>query len=234
MILTIIGALSISQLNAGVVILAQAPACVQTLLQNARITLKELIQKHNTTNPESKHLVEIDDYVPHLSLAYVTDKELSVQDLEKREPTLNDDLKQLAASNPIMSLQEAVENAEIVIWKGSSTSRFEGKTFDNYGIFVIKMKLSQELATFVAALDTLLEKHPVSEKRQWPFHPHVTVGYVYHDNDQYPEEILNKIKPELEKTIAAFDCKGQASVIDSIKLSTHDKAQKAFALKSYE
>lgn len=213
----------------GVVILGEVPEAVKQFLAKAQAVVQERLEHANSQSQE-QYFFERGTYSPHITLAYVSDKELSMSQLEQTEPKLIDNLTELAHNTQPIDMHEGIKESHLVIWPGKRESVYEGNKYKNYAILVLKMKTSAQLLHLVENLDKTLEKHPTTCKREFPFSPHVTIGWLYDKKDVDTAPIVEAVKPALEKLVAEFKT-DQPFSLDSFKLSTHDKKQIIFSYK---
>jgi hypothetical protein len=216
-------------LNAGVVILTEVPEITKQLLAKAQAIVKEHLEQINKQSADQKYLFECCTYSPHMTLAYISEKEFSLSQLEQAEPKLVENLGKLANRSAI-TIADAFKEPELVVWDGKRESTFEENAYKNYAILVIKMKTSAELTHLVADIDIVLEKYPTASKREFPFNPFVTIGWLYDQKDMDPTPIIKAVQPALEKLVSEFKT-DQSFIIDSFKLSAHDKKQIHFSFK---
>ncbi len=146
--------------------------------------------------------------------------------MQNAEPNLAENLAQLANRSAI-DMADGMNEAELVVWPGKRERVYEENNYKNYVVLAIKMKTCKPLLHLVENIDAVLEKHPTAAKRQLPFSPHVTIGWLYDKNDVDPSPLVKAIKPSLEKLIAEFKT-DQSFVIDSFNLSTHDNEHVIF------
>ena len=214
---------------AGVVVLAEVPEATKQLLAKAQALVQEHLKAINNQAKE-EYLFEQGSYSPHMTLAYVSDKELTMPELEEAEPKLGEHLAELARATDLINMAEGIKESHLVVWPGKNESTYEGNKYKNYAILVIKMKPSAQLLQLVENIDKTLEKYPIALKREFPFSHHVTVGWLYDKKDIMPTPLVEAVKPTLEKLIAEFKSE-QPFTIDSFKLSTHDKKKVIYSLK---
>lgn len=226
-LLAFLCALTRAPLNAGVVLMAEVPDAIKTLLKKGQDIVQEKINELNAASKDRKFAIEISSFAPHMTLAYITDKELSMDELEKEEPTLIGELEALANQGPI-DMSEGIKDSKLEVWTGKWERSYEGKTYKNYNILAIKMKASPQLVKLVDEIYAVLEKHPTAAKRAFPeFNAHVNIGWLYSSDDVLPTEAVDAVKPALEKLISGFKTE-QPFNVTSFKLSTHDKKTRVF------
>lgn len=211
---------------AAVVVLAEVPEAMKQLLVKAQIAVQERLAQINDQSKDEQYIFQQSSYSPHVTLAYITHQAFSMSDLEKEEPQLIENLAQLT-KRPAINMRDGMQESQFVVWQGKGQSPYEGNTYKNYAILVIKMEASEQLIRLVEDLDKTLEKHPTALKRSLPFSPHVTIGWVYDKKDVDPTPMVEAVQSELKRLVAEFET-DQSFTIDSFKLSTHDKKQLVF------
>lgn len=229
--LALFAILSFSPARAGIVILAEVPEGIKQLIKRAQYIAQTCVEQKNNENQAVKYLLEISDYAPHFTLAYVSDKELTMDQLQEKEPKLIETLQELANTNRSVDISSGLKESHLVTWKGKYERGYAGKKFKNYAILVIKIKPSAALISLVEKLDKALEKHPTANKREFPFVLHVTLAYVYHERDIDVDLMVEILKSELEKCITEYQMSEDNFCIEVIKLSAHDKNQQVFKLE---
>ena len=209
---------------AGVVLFAPVPPVWDTILKQGQALIEEKLKEEQNL----QHVFEPSLYVPHISLAYLSDEELTMDKLELQEKALDSELQEFAQTTRCIALDN-LKHTKINAWKGSKPATYQEKNYNNYAILVAKMEPSEQLTKAVEKLDTLLLKHPAFLKRKFlPFAPHLTFGYLYAKDDSYPKAMVEKLTPLLQNLIDKAHTQAQPFAIDSFTLSTHDKKTKVY------
>lgn len=171
--------------QAGVVILAEVPDALKLLLVKAQEKVQEYVDQNNKQS-QQQYLFEKNEYAHHLTLAYLTNQELNLQQLEDADPILGSSLMQLAAQTPPLLVTTHLNESGIMILPGKFERNFGGKTYKKYAILTLKINATAQLVEFIQLLDSLLANHPIALKRVFPFNPHITIGYIYDTKDSDP------------------------------------------------
>lgn len=212
----------------GIVILTEVPEAVKQWLVKAQAAVQNRLEQINGQSKE-QYVFERGSHSPHMTLAYVSDKELAMDQLQQAEPKLIESLYQLSHSNPV-EMGEGMRDAHLVVWPGKKEKILEGNKYKNYAILAVEMKPSTQLLNLVKNINKTLENHPIASKSEFPFSSHVTIGWLYDKKDIDPTQVVEAVKLVLEKFIVEFKT-DQSFTIDSFKLSTHDKKQIIFPFR---
>jgi 2'-5' RNA ligase len=204
-----------------VVILVDAPESIKALLKKAEMLVQKQVEKHNQ-HSEQKYLFEKNCYEPHITLSYICNEPLTQEELQEREPGLTQSIAELASKSFAIDLSAHLKDINLTVWPSTNISTYEGATYKNYAILVIKLTPPEELLKLVKALDNTLAKHPLVKPRKFPFAPHFTIGYVYDVKDANVETMIEIVKPKLQQLLKEFT-PGEKFTINSCTLSTNDK-----------
>lgn len=217
-------------INAGVVILAEVPEGIKQLIDKTQALVESKIELINKQSEEKHYLFRPGSYSPHITLAYLSNKELSKTQLNHAEPELVVHLAELAR-RPAVDMSDGVKQSQLVVWHGKWENNYEGKNYKNYTILALELKPSKQLLDLVQDLDATLAQHSTALKRELPFVPHVTIGWLYDRDDLDATTVIQLFKTELERVIAEHKT-DQSFTINSFKLSTHDKQEEVFPFYS--
>lgn len=224
--MTLLFALS---LQAGVVVVVDAPekmnALVQHMSENIQQSLAQINEAENT-----KYQFDPAAYQPHITLAFITNKPLSLEELKQQSPELLTSLEAVAKKQDKILLAESLKNADIELWPGKFEVECNGAKKTNYLNVVIKLNDAQELKKIADALDTELQQNSLYLPRKFPFSAHVTIGRISEENNSSVAELVALLKTKLNEhknTVDTTDDK-QSSVISYFELKGHDGSAKAF------
>lgn len=212
----------------GVVLLSEVPEGIKQLIKKAQGVVQQNVDEYNAKTKGPRFLFEKGMYDPHITLAYVSYDEGGMADFQQKNAKLIDDLKSIAQNTNPITVSSTIQDAKLEIWPGKWEREYSSNKFKKYAILVAQLKPSPELLSFVEKLDSTLAQSPNTTKREFPFCAHVTIGWVYDQNDTDTTTMIDILKPKLEKAIAEERVEGNDFMIDAFKLSTHDKKQLIF------
>ena len=215
-----------SSLPAGVIVLAEVPESLKKLIE---VTQKKIgcYLDAQLENQKSKILFEKSTYDPHITLAYISDAKMTMTQLNKAVPTLQADLAAIAKKGRPINMSHSINNVYLETWDGKNPSNYNGSVYRNYKILVIKIDATPQLQEFAKSLDKLLEKYPTIQKRQFPFNPHITIGWVYDVEDIDATPMAQELKPLIEDALEEFKGTSKKFIINEFILAT-DKSEQKF------
>ena len=206
------------------------------LLADVPKSLKELIEKtqkkvtcYINDQCQQTYLFEKATHEPHITLTTITAEKLKLTGIESKDPLLVKDLAQLTNSTLPIDMSKQLQELDLEIFSPTRIRKYQGNTYHNYAILVIKINPTPRLTQFIKNLDETLEQHPIAQKRKLPFVPHITIGWIYEMNDQGVHEIINKLRPLIEKCISNYGMH-KYFTIDAI-IMADENTQKILPLK---
>ena len=222
------------RMEAGVYILADLPQGVAEIAQNAQDALVQDIVKLNAQN-ETAYLFQSAQFSPHLSLAFVSQEELSAQEAQKKFSGITQALQDIASKHAQINISNNFKDAAIDYWPGKFEVACGGSQKKNYVNVVLKASNNPELAKLVQNITTVLKEKYNIEQR-FPFSTHVTIGRIC---DRHDKPIDATLKQKLEK-ISAGHVEKQSSKhkknliqLDEFKLKGHDGSEEKFVLSNF-
>ncbi len=211
-------------LQAGVYVLADLPENVQTFI---RLQQEAMAQKIEMLNAEQKsaYIFEAARFAPHLSLAFVDQKELSVEHTYYAYMHLDLLLSGISKDRKPIDMSSSVENATIAYWPGKFKVKCGDSVKENYANVVLKIEDNAELSALAGEIRAGLENN-WSIKQAFPFSSHITLGRIYQADDK-PVDTQHLQKLETKVPAAVLG----AVIIKDFKLKGHDGSEDVFALK---
>lgn len=195
-------------------------------------SLKKLTQEVQTevqyqiTTCSSEYIFEPSTYDPHISLAYLTKAKFSLKKLYEQEPLLKEKLLALANRIAPINMNRSIQNLEIELWQTNSPRTYLGTTYTNAIIIVIKLPVPPKLLEFTQLIEQEMNSLPSIDKRKFDFKAHVTIGWLYHVNDQDPHAMGQKIKAVLQPYIDHYNDQNHGFIIDSFVLAAGNQKKK--------
>ncbi len=199
-----------SFLDAGVYILIDAPEGIATIMVNNQEAIRQSLDGYNKEQ-ETRLVFESGKYHPHLSLAFVTQDELSVDEVAKRFDSIVSMLRSIANEHNPIDITSNFQEAMIAFWPG-----------ENYVSIVLKLTENPRLQALAYAITSHLEqKYDI--KQGLPFSPHITLGRVYGKNN----ELAGLEKMGVFKFVRSNFVR---LLIEHFKLKGHDGSECRFKL----
>lgn len=215
---------------AGVILLADVPKSLKKFIKKTQNEIQSYIQ-NNQAGENRSFLFEKSSWDPHITLAYITDKKLTMEQLNEAEPTLQEHLKSVAQNNRVIDLSESLNNIRLEIWEGKNPSNYQDITYKNYVILVIKIDATPQLEALSQSFDEILKEHAITQERQFPFNPHITIGWLYDAEDINAKPMVEQLKPIIERCLEEFKATPKKFTINRFILAA-DNTQKKFSLAS--
>ncbi len=220
-------------LVAGIAIIGDIPDSVHKLIEQKHQELFHSIQKINQAQEDQKYKFEAFGFSPHMTISYITQEELSLKEVYEREPKLKEMLLQVSGLFACIDLTENAQKSYPEFWKGKfECITLDGSTKKNYYNIVLKMLPSEKLTELADKLDIELKNYKLYCGRRFPFSAHFSIGRIYAHDDSDVTEVVQKIKSKFEQKVQlSEDFSTEKFILDSFKLSGHDKATDVFSLK---
>lgn len=220
----------VSHIQTGVYVLAELPKEVAEVIQEVQDTIFNKIKIINEQD-SSSYIFQNTQFSPHLSLAFVSQEELPIQEVKQKFAGLIEELQQITSKHSSIDLSKNFADAAIDYWPGKFDVECDGSRKKNY--LNVVLKASNNLAFANLAQDvskTLEDKYNV--KQRFPFSTHITIGRICDKND-FP--IDASLKQKIEAIAISSERKTTASkslsiLIDEIKLKGHDGSEEKFVL----
>lgn len=219
-----------SYVQTGVYILAELPKEVAEVIQEAQDTLSKKIAIINERG-NGNYIFQNTQFSPHLSLAFVSQEELPIQEVKQKFTGLIEELQQITGKHSSIDLSKNFADAAIDYWPGKFEVECGGSKKKNY--LNVVLKASNNLAFANLAQDvskTLEDKYNV--KQRFPFSTHITIGRICDKNDSAIDASLKQkieaiaINAE-KKTVVS---KPLSILIEELKLKGHDGSEEKFVL----
>lgn len=205
-------------LPAGVILLADVPDSLKKFIQKTQSEIDSYIQNNQACNNQPI-LFERSTWDPHITLAYITDRKLTMEQLNKAEPLLQAHLAGIAKKNSSIDMSASLNNMRLEIWEGKNPSTFKDVIYKNYVILVIKIDATPQLQALSCSFDETLQNHAITQERQFPFNPHITIGWLYDAQDIDAKPIAAQLKPIIERCLAEFKMTPKKFIINKFILA---------------
>lgn len=209
------------RLHSEVVILIDIPT---NLLQFIKQLENQIHNYVKDTYPNNHYLFEkaTDSYEPHITLRYVTNQKVTLEELQEKQSPFLKGLTELIHQYSFIDESNSLKNLGLKVWQGSSTAKYQSQEFHNYAILVAGFDPSLPLQMLAKSINTEIEKYSFVQPQKFPFDPHVTLGYVYDKKDKDVNGLVAELMPIIEDKIASFKKNNTQFVIDSVTLSDCD------------
>ena len=220
----------VSHIQTGVYVLVDLPKEVTEVIQEAQDALCKKVAIVN--EQEGAHYIfQNTQFSPHLSLAFVSQEELPIQEVKQKFAGLIEELQQITGKHSSIDLSKNFADAAIDYWPGKFEVECGGSKKKNY--LNVVLKASNNLAFANLAQDvsrTLEDKYNV--KQRFPFSTHITIGRICDKNDS---PIDASLKQKLESIAISTEKKAAVSkplsiLIEELKLKGHDGSEEKFVL----
>jgi 2'-5' RNA ligase len=220
----------VSHVQTGVYILAELPNEVTEIIQEAQDVLSKKIGMINERD-NGNYIFQNAQFSPHLSLAFVSQEELPIQEVKQKFSGLIEELQQIAGKHRSIDLSKNFADAAIDYWPGKFEVECGGSKKKNYLNVVLKASNNLAFANLAQDVSTTLEdKYNV--KQRFPFSTHITIGRICDKNDSL---IDLSLKQKLEAIVISTEKKATVPkplsiLIEELKLKGHDGSEEKFVL----
>ncbi|OGB97874.1 hypothetical protein A3F06_04395 [candidate division TM6 bacterium RIFCSPHIGHO2_12_FULL_36_22] len=225
--------LSYSSLRAGVYIVVDLAdnTDAKQLINKIQEKIKKQLEELNA-NSSCTYSLELPAFTPHLSLAFVSQGPLNLENIKQDYPELISQLKTIAKDiDPIII---DAKNIKTTAWDGKFSVEHDGITKKNYLNIVSKLLENKSLSALAFRIAQLLNAEYNIEQK-FTFSPHITIGRVFEKQDRSVAEVKN-IFDELESTsipsiqINEFQLKGHDGSAENFKLHDYEKSSNQYKL----
>ncbi len=221
LILMLIFCITMSNLFGGVIVLIEPPTVVQEFVHVVQEQVKEIIDHENEaqkTKPgHIKYLFDAPQYASHISLAYITDAQLTLKQLLEKQKYNIPALEKIAKETRAIDLTENLKAVEFTCFKGDRDKGnvYKGIPKKNFYYIVLRFPSSPALTHVAQSIQDSLGQFPY-------FDMHLTIGKLYEDKDRDPQNMVHILKHRLSKQlqIVSADAKKQW-VVNSFTLKAH-------------
>lgn len=210
-----------SCVQAGVYVLVELPKEIAQVIQEAQDTLSKNIAIINERDGTG-YIFENTQFSPHLSLAFVSQEELSIQEVKQKFAGLIEQLQRIAGKHNQIDLSKNFEDAVIDYWPGKFEVECGGSKKKNYVNVVLKASNNLAFVSLAQDVSKALEDK-YSVKQRFPFSTHITIGRICDKNDN---PIDQSLKQKLEAIVISTD----SILVEELKLKGHDGSEEKFVL----
>ncbi|MFA6066485.1 MAG: hypothetical protein WC707_04885 [Candidatus Babeliaceae bacterium] len=219
----IIVTLNASITKTGVYILIAFPAAVTEIIDEKRNRIVKFIQEINCKKTSS-YVFEATAFSPHLSLAFVSQEELSIDMVNKKFPELTSSLQKIAQEFKTISITDNVNNAQLEYWPGKFEIECGGLKKKNYVNVVLKTSDNATLTQLATRITGYL-KDTYKIEQKFPFSAHITIGRICESHDAPVEELRQELLQQKvpTKTVGTLD-------MSAFKIKGHDNSEEIFKL----
>ncbi len=219
-------------IQTGIYVLAELPKEVAGIIQEAQDVLSKKIAIINERD-DGSYIFQNTQFSPHLSLAFVSQEELPIQEVKQKFVGLIEELQQIAGKHGSINLSQNFADAAIDYWPGKFEVECAGSKKKNY--LNVVLKASNNLAFANLAQDVskaLEEKHNV--KQRFPFSTHITLGRIC-DREDKPIDTIT-LQKQLENILIMDNTATKTSnqklsiTLTEFKLKGHDGSEEIFTL----
>ncbi len=194
----------------GVYLLINLPEEVQRIVNAEQEKLEQDIQKINAQQ-NSSYAFDAAKFSPHISLAFVSQEQLSVDQTKQKFAGLSDELTIIAQQFNPTDISNVFKHMSRAYWQGKFEVACGGSKKKNYINAILKATPNEPLAALSATITTMLQqKYDI--KQAFPFSIHLTLGRIYDINDQPINTTFDTKNIEQQDTapliVKAFTLKG--------------------------
>lgn len=219
----------VSCVKTGVYVLADLPQEVSEVIQEAQEVLSKKVAELNTQD-RTEYIFQNTQFSPHLSLAFVSQEELPIQEVKQKFADLIQELQSIAGRHTNIDLSKNFEEASIDYWPGKFEVECGGSKKQNYLNVVLKATNNLAFANLAQDVSKTLEGK-YSVKQRFPFSPHITIGRIYDKNDNPIDPLL---KQKLEAAAVSAEKRATTSkqlsiMVKEFKLKGHDGSEEKFS-----
>ncbi|MEX0940829.1 MAG: hypothetical protein WDZ41_05710 [Candidatus Babeliales bacterium] len=217
-----------SSVNAGVYLLSETPeGFINVIKQNQAVISKELNHINNQAQNKN-YLFQPAQFSPHLSLAFVSQDQINIEQTKEKYPRFIDELRNIAAQSKAIDITQSVDQMSIDYWQGKFEIEYDGVKKKNYLNVVLKLANNPELIKLANRIgDLLKEKYQIEQR--FPFGAHFTLGRICEQNDDQSTTDLGKMLSNKEKLVDTFV---GSILLDSFVLKGHDGSEEIFKLQN--
>jgi 2'-5' RNA ligase len=222
-------------IQSGVYVLADLSKEVAEVIRAAQDVLSEKVAALNKQD-KTDYIFQSTQYFPHLSLAFVSQEELPIQEVKQKFAGITEALKHIAENCTRIDISKNFEDTTIDYWPGKFEVVCGDSKKRNYLNVVLKASHNSALVNLAQAVGNMLqEKYNVQQR--FPFSTHITIGRIYDRKDTPIDDIA--LKQRLED-VSVIDTEEESSqhkdisiVIDEFKLKGHGSEERfMFLLES--
>lgn len=223
-----IALMSTTGAQAGVIISFDLPQEVSAFVDRKQTMLNAEIQKLNDQH-DTGYIFDRGQFAPHLSLAYVSQDALNMEQIHNHYKELPESLGAIAKHNEIIDIGPNLEHAILTFWPGKVDVECGGAIKKNYVHVVLKMSENPALHYLATQVhDVLKKKYNINQP--FSFTPHVTLGIICQKND-LPIDISQLTRNIVLQAEAGKDVPLDRIVLDSFKLTGHDGSEIEFKMQ---
>lgn len=205
----------------GVWVIIDLPEQVRDVIAQAqKILLQDIQEINEQTN--SSYLFAETPFAAHISLAFVSEERLSVQQIEEKFIGLQQELKEKSKIFSPENISDIFRCPSIAYWPGKFEVECGGSKKKHYINAVLKATPNEflnDLSTDIRNM--LLEQYGI--KQAHLFSVHATLGKIYQAYDEPIELSQFKEKYIEQQDIAPF-------IVKEFKLKGHDGSEETFTL----
>ena len=186
-----------SSVNPGVYVLLDTPFMKDAIERNQQV-IKEAVAQDQTAiacrvaGQDGSYNFYEGAFAPHLSLAFISQDELSVAQTEERFPELDAALSRIAEESGPIDLSDSIANASLEYWLGKFQVDCGGSKKSNYLNVVLKVKSNPALAGLVARVTQAIKETTGAEQR-FPFSAHFTLGRICEAHDGPVQQLVDQL-----------------------------------------
>jgi hypothetical protein len=219
-----------SCVQAGVYVVADLPQEVAGVIQEAQEIFSKKIAALNAQE-NADYIFQNTHYSPHLSLAFVSQEELPIQEVKQTFANLVEELRLIAGKHTHIDLSKNFEDAAIDYWPGKFEVDCGGSKKKNYLNVVLKATNNVAFANLAQDVSKTLEEN-YNIKQKFPFSTHITIGRICDKNDN---PIDASLKQKLEAIVLnaderAMNANKLSIMVEALKLKGHDGSEEKFVL----
>jgi 2'-5' RNA ligase len=225
--------IAVFQTQAGVYVLVELPKVIIEKVQEAQQQMALKVKELNTQEDGTVYEFQSAQFAPHLSLAFVSQEELSVRDAQEKLPNITQELQGITYNHKTIDIGTHFKDAAIDYWPGKFEVECGESKKKNYMNVVLKASNNEGLLNLANDIRKVLKEKYNIEQR-FPFSTHVTIGRVYERDDKPLDDSLRQGLEKIGAAVAAYQSskyeKPVAIVVDTFKLKGHDGSEELFAL----
>lgn len=222
--------LTVRCIYSGVIISIDVPKEVSKIVLQHQVLLENGLKESINNKLKAEYLFSKADFLPHISLAFVNQEQLSTKQVEEKYPGLKDELSKLSLEFPATDISEIYEDLSFEYWPGKFEMVCGGSKKKNYVNVVLKAGSSDFLSKLSNLIRNMLEeKYKI--KQAFPFSIHLTIGRLYYSDDsaisiseEFKEAVSEFVKNYSEKL------KVNSIIFSEFKLKGHDGSEEVFSL----